>query len=156
MVQADRIMAKRALTGGIAQILIILSGYFITRLPSSHPRATLIFGTIALSIATVRVSISAWVDPASDAWRKWGRLGLFCTVALQQAAWGVMLAFCLLELGPVNESSTFLFVTSLGVTGGSVIVFASEAKLTRVLILTSRCCWWKTTRSTKRSAHSCC
>ncbi|MCX6595425.1 MAG: ATP-binding protein [Acidobacteria bacterium] len=134
-IQADQLMAKRALVGGLAQILIILFGYFITQLPSSHPHASVIFAVVALSIAAVRVSISAWVHPASEAWKRWGRKALFGAVALQQAAWGGMLAFSLLALGPVHESSTFLFVTSLGVTAGSVIVFASEAMLTRILIV---------------------
>jgi signal transduction histidine kinase/ActR/RegA family two-component response regulator len=133
--QADQSMVKRSLAGGAAQIAIILAGNFLTQIRSTHPQACLIFTSAALSLAIVRVSISARVPPGSEAWTKWGRKTLFGAVILQQMAWGSMLAFCWLAVGPHNESSTLLFMAALGTMAASVIVFASDVKLTRILIL---------------------
>ncbi|MCX6590355.1 MAG: ATP-binding protein [Acidobacteria bacterium] len=135
IVQSDRLMVRRALLGSLSQLLVMAGFYLVTNLPKSHPQATAIFAAAALPILGVRLLVCFRVKPEDEAWFRWGRVTLLTSVALQQSAWGGILAYSLLVLGAVNESSTFLFVSSLCITGGSVFVFASETMLARVLVL---------------------
>ncbi len=135
IVQSDRLMVRRALLGSLSQLLVMAGFYLVTNLPNSHPLATAIFAAAALPILGVRLLVCFRVKPEDEAWFRWGRVTLLTSVALQQSAWGGILAYSLLVLGAVNESSTFLFVSSLCITGGSVFVFASETTLARVLVL---------------------